>query len=485
MTQCWMTGIGQSQRFDLFFWILSVLCCTLLSPSIGYPHGGIPRVLNLDTDRESVWMIDTLGFFRAALPTDDALMSSPLEWSWLCDDAVDPQAGVDVAVRLSDQVLLAVSRSGVYRSETLGCHFDLIGAPLNQHAVGGISPHPTRAGEAIVYTRTLGRANDLYLTEDQGRSWTASGLTLEGSIFHLWRHPLHPQEVWINHAEGLSYSEDGGRLFEEISFEAEGLTLRPRELSLLGGGIDYGGAVRLFMSVNRYPTSLLLTSHDRGVTWRQIHSVNDSYESLLYIDGTLMVSTPFEGLFVYDLPQLSSEDEAQADEIEDRIWEAQWRQYADQFIGCLTADEDGRVWACGRAAPTQWLVAYSIDQGENWRVALSAYADVEAPWACPSDAPSVLACNSRCLSEGCDPSGLPTGGESGAGLQGMTGGTGAQETLAPSSQGAESPSASSSGCHLTSLTSTPLNLEPILGVGLWCVLFYHRRKRLGLDPNER
>ena len=207
------------------------------------------------------------------------------------DDAVDPTLGVDDLVVVNEQTFIAVARSGLYRSHDGGCSFTKLDEELNQYALGTLSLHPNR-DHIVVYSDSIGRNNSVWWSEDQGQTWNQSSFSVAGTIYKLWRRPSRPMEIWINHAQGLSKSNDGGKNFELIDTQGYGLELSPNEVRLLGGG-QLGGFDALFVALNRFPVASLLMSLDQGRTWRVIHQAEDSYDTLLLDSNTLWLSTPF------------------------------------------------------------------------------------------------------------------------------------------------------------------------------------------------
>ena len=366
-----------------------------------HAHGGIPGVIALIPSVQSsepFWVIDTLGLFRGEAGAMSSESSDRREWSWLCDDAVDPMLGVDDLVVVDSQTLIAVARSGVYRSTDGGCSFVRLDSQINEHTIGGISAHPLNQQRLTIFTNSVGTDNRVWWSDDKGETWTPSNLLIEGGIFGMWRDPINPNDIWINHATGVSRSQDGGQTFttlNEVSYSGAS----PYEVRLLGGGY-LGQDLVLWASLNHYPTSSLLISLDEGQTWREIHSVNDSYDQLALTTDALWVSTPFEGLFVYPL----SDAERQAT---DQAWKGGWREYHEIFVSCLTPDplNPSALWACGRSNPTKWVVGRTEDMGESWSILMESYQEAAGGnWGCAVDQPSLIACSTRCLAEGCDPS---------------------------------------------------------------------------------
>jgi hypothetical protein len=390
---------------------LAFILAPLAQLAQSHAHGGIPGVIELyppqDSTSDTFWMIDTLGLFRGDAGSMISERIDARSWSWLCDDAVDPTLGVDALLVIDPQTLIAVARSGVYRSVDRGCSFYRLVSPINEHAIGGVSAHAEDSSQLTIFTNSIGRENRVWWSEDKGETWTPSDLLVEGGIFGLWRDPDSPDEVWVNHAQGLSRSRDGGRSFESIN-DVNYSGASPYEVRLLGGGY-LGGRLVLWASLDHYPTSSLMISTDEGQNWQEVHRVNDSYDQLAMTPEALWVSTPFEGLFVYPITDV----ERRGDE---GSWSGFWRQHSATFVSCLTPDplEPGALWACGRSEPTGWLVGRSTDLGETWSVSMTSYQDAaEGDWGCAPESPSLAACSTRCLGEGCDPSlNMPiTGGE--------------------------------------------------------------------------
>ncbi len=392
-----------------FLWRLSLylyIVTSLSSAERLWAHGGTPRVLKVippSQDADPLWVIDTLGIFRG----DSTALSDSKAWSWLCDDAVDPTLGVDDLTILDPTTFIAIAKSGLYRSEDAGCSFQRIESPMNDFALGSLSINPDDDRRQAIYTDSIGQDNGIWTSVDRGLSWERSPLTIEGSIYSLIRNPRLPSELWINHAQGLSVSRDGGQSFESLDTRGYSLEASSYEARLLN--VSYiGEQLTLFVAINRFPVASLVISLDRGQTWRTIHQAEDSYEELLVTESDLWISTPFEGLFHYRLEDAERGNETLA-------WSRGWNHYSDQFVACLRPDPliTSRLWGCGRSSPTDWIMGYTdippmlVDsQTLEWRTVMTEYSEAAAgDWGCSPQSASLLACQNRCLSAGCDPSG--------------------------------------------------------------------------------
>lgn len=378
----------------------------LMMTAQAHAHGGVPGVLKLippqQSPTEPFWVVDTLGLFRGEADTvSDAAStqpSTPRAWSWLCDDAVDPTLGVDALLVLDEQTLVAVARSGVYRSVDQGCTFDRLDSQINEHTIGGISAHPTDPAELTIFTNSMNRENRVWWSDDRGATWSPSDLLIEGGIFGLWRDPESPADLWVNHAQGLSRSRDGGRSFETLS-DVNYSGASPYGVRLLGGA-RLDDHVVLWASLDHYPTSSLLVSYDGGHQWREIHQLNDRYDQLALTPEALWISAPFEGLFIYPLTEAERRGSEES-------WTESWTHRPELRVSCLTPDplEPSALWACGRMETTGWLVARTADLGETWSTLMTGYQEAaDGAWGCAPSSQSVMACATRCLDAECDPS---------------------------------------------------------------------------------
>ena len=99
------------------------------------------------------------------------------------------------------------------------------------------------------------------------------------------------------------------------------------------------------------------------------------------------------------------------------------------------------------------LLGRSTDLGETWSVLMASYEEAaEGEWGCAADSPSVLACSTRCLAEGCDPSMNMVVQENGVNAGAMNQNSNEQPNMGSgvdqsSEQGVDNPQ-SDSGCQM-------------------------------------
>ena len=356
-----------------FFWAVCITCPLTVSA-----HEGPKDVRSIDSPRNrsnQQWtVIDNLGLF---IRSGDSV-------SWVCDEGLTPLPGLNAVVPMGarGETWLVGTRSGLRRSVDNGCSFLPPVAPLDAHVIADISAHPSRLNEAIISTQTLGMPNDLFLTEDEGATWSPVNLSITGRIRAVLRAPSNPERVFLIHAGGALSSDDGGRTF--IPF-----ALGPPELLATGTDIDLlaihpGDPEELYAAYASFPESILLRSRDGGQTWDSLLTLGDVPDSLaVHIDGqTLLLSTPVLGVY------RSADGGAQ--------WTALNRQLDSGTITCLMFDAEMHLWACARRSEEALLIR-SEDTGTTWQTILdTTLTGVLRRDVCSDGSESEEQCNYTC-----------------------------------------------------------------------------------------
>ncbi len=349
-------------------------------PAAALAHNGIPRVVEIRFPPQrpgEVWAV-----------TDDLGLVVHAEGAnrWLCGSAIrpDPILRGMAPVDASGATWLAASVHGLFRSEDAGCAFALVDGPLQQHVPARVVTRPDLPGEVLVTTETIGLANDVFLSEDAGRTWRAAGLAIEGRIRPpLLRAQANPDVVYVAHADGAARSVDGGRTFRPMTLGPPALGVLPEEFYLLGDRpMD---ADEVYATIERFPNSIVVRSRDGGATWEPVLEMEDVPDTLSFDrEGRRgLIVTPFVGVFRTD-----DGGETWAHEPQPPV----------DLLGCVTREPaSDRLWGCTDTAfMGPWVLGYSDDFGVSWTPVLTSFPELDGPMECPAESASARACQGLC-----------------------------------------------------------------------------------------
>lgn len=337
-------------------------------------HGGSPVATTIKFPPQypdSIWATTTSQGIYAKVKNG---------FRWLCEDAFGPYAGVrDFAVVGEGPGRWVVSTSlGLFVTDNEGCDSDIVRGPLAGHRPGAITAHPERPDEVVVSTRSIGRENDVFFSDDGGASWVAVGLGATGVTRTLLRSDAAPDRLYVSHQGGLARSDDGGRSFAPLPPPgvADPDTLR----FLATDPVDPNG---VFCYAERFPVSTIFRSEDAGETWTEVLEVEDVTLGLaLSADGAeALLTAPIEGWW-------RSADGG-------RTW-AETEAVVPR-IGCLTRAPDGALHACANPIfMGPWVLGRSVDLGRTWQATLPAFEAIESAWDCSPNSRAWRCCRGLC-----------------------------------------------------------------------------------------
>lgn len=350
-------------------------------------HGGQPQVTDILFPSQfpgSAWALtDNQGVYVASPAGVERF-----EISWLCEDSVAPSAGILGVAPLTEDRWILATGAGLFVTEDRGCNYAPAPAPVDTARPIGISTRPDLPLELAVATDTFGGPNDVFVTEDGGRTWQGAGLGVRGPIWQLVRSQANPDEVYIISQSGAQVSEDGGRTFGPMKLGPRELQADPLELRLLTAPPGRPG--ELFAIVERFPAATLVRSESLGQDWVSVMELSDFPVKLVFDssgDRALVVSAFGETLLSEDggrtfsptpeVPQLLCLDRQPGT---DRLW------------GCTNVFFNG-----------PWVLGVSDDFGRTWQPIFERYEQIDARWRCAPDDQASLCCDSLCP-------GLPAGG---------------------------------------------------------------------------
>jgi hypothetical protein len=350
----------------------------LALPALAAAHGGTPRVVQISFPAQ-------LGGAYWAITDNQGLYAGEgANVRWLCEDSVAANAGFLQAVPVGDddRTWLVATNFGLHRTDDGGCNFTPVAGPLEGHLPVGLWADPANPREVLTATQTPGRPNDVFRTEDGGRTWTSAGLAVEGIFHDVLRAPTDPAMVWVSHARGAARSTDGGRTFEAMPLGPAELGAAPEEFRLLSG--HPSRADELWATIERFPDSTVVRSQDGGRTFIPMLTLADTP------GGFAFDRTGQRALLISRFDEFRrSEDGGQT-----------WARVPESLplLGCLTVEPaTGDLWGCSNVFfMGPWVLGRSSDFGETWSPVLSRFTDVRAQWGCGAEAQSTLACEGLC-----------------------------------------------------------------------------------------
>jgi hypothetical protein len=307
---------------------------------------------------------------RVLLGTTFGLLVSPDgggNWRWICEPAVyvggttgeyDPRYLVSAR-----GTLFAALSSGLSISRDGGCSWELAGPPLRGAWIKDIAQSPIDPQVLYVVTATTAVANGLFVTRDDGRTFSPVGAA--DPVAFYWRVVAAGGDAWAS-----GYTEVGGgraRLWRYrgqdgtvMGIEHRGLEQALPQILLFGASQQRPG--QLFLLGHAAGGDTLFRSDDGGESWSARFAAPAIPAALLDGRETLWLATP-KGLQV-------STDAA-----------ASLRVISRLSLGCL-GERDGVLYACGSNALGMAL-GRSSDGGTSF-VSVLRLQDIAGPALCPA-----------------------------------------------------------------------------------------------------
>lgn len=356
------------------FSIALAVAFAALVPRLAAAHADQPRAIRI--------------VFTAAAPdtayvlTDgQGLFADPKgDFQWLCEDALSPTAGLrGLAIDPADAARwVAVSTNGGFVTDDGGCSFARIDGPVGVHRLIGLWGHPL---DPTLWTAsaTPGVTNDLFRSDDFGRTWSPAGLRLPGLLRVFLRPADDPSRVYLSHADGLMRSDDGGETFVDVPLDDPEIG-RVEDFRLLA--LDPGDGDVVFAAVENIRGTALIRSADAGASWSRVGTITDFGLQMLFdpVTGEGLVGGPIAS------PQRSDDGGLTWVEVDE-----------DPVPRCLVVAPDGRLWGCRDPYFTDpWAIASSGDFGRTWDVAIQRYEVVDQRWDCPADSRARRCCRGLC-----------------------------------------------------------------------------------------
>lgn len=185
--------------------------------------------------------------------------------------------------------LVAATLEGVYRTRDAGRTWTRISPAGDRELMNieSVAIDPVNPDEIYVGTWHLP-----WKTIDGGRDWwqMRNGVIDDSDVFSIAVSPANPATVYLSACSGIYRSDDHGNQFQKI----QGIPYSARRTPALvpdplHPGTLYAGT-----------TQGLWVSPDRGATWRRITPPALRVNTVLLMDGRILLGTDFAGVFTSD-----------------------------------------------------------------------------------------------------------------------------------------------------------------------------------------
>ena len=431
--------------------VILALLAVLLEPEPALANGALPAVSQLLSDPAATDHLFLRSTFGLLVTRDQGST-----WDWLCEEGMGYQdLEPPMAILPGGTILLAIPE-GVSRGDPSGCDFRR--AEGIDQSVVDLSRIPAEPGSAIAVSLS-GAVSQLWLSTDEGRSFTTLGEPLDGLIASTVDvAPSNPKVVYLSGLDGtrgvLLRSRDRGATFQ--SFPVPNTTTGRRPYIAAVNPEDEDTVYVRLIGVQ----GELQVTRDGGESFTTVLKTTVPVQGFaLSPDGaTVLASNDFDGTF-----RAKTSDYA-------------FEQIACGGHACLSWSDSG-LFGCGDNLVDGYIVGASDDRGKSFSRVLEMPC-VRGPLACDASTSVGAACpaawatvsqqiqTSECgLREppppydGCFPDGAGGAPEAAGGANdrggSATAGKAASSAGSAGSGGTPGTTASSSGCGCRSGGAAP------------------------------
>jgi len=299
---------------------------------------------------------------------------------WLCEDAIAPTAGLrGLQLHGEKGELWTVATSqGLFRSTDSGCGFERIQGPTRDRPLAGLwSLDGTWwTGSAVVDS-----PNDLYRSNDQGRTWHALELALDGRVIELFS-PRTGGPLYLHTSTGLFRHRVHEEGFTRLELISGGRSIPGHLIMEVRGSTQDDGY--LLATIDAGIRTRMLRSIDAGQTWSDVALFSQpNVQFIISRDGARVLAVSHLGL------SWRSEDNGLS-----------WTESTQiaRGMNCLRHDPDHtRIWACGDVYNgAAWVTAYSEDFGLSFTPSFMRYEDSSERWDCEARDNATRCCRGLC-----------------------------------------------------------------------------------------
>ena len=227
-------------------------------------------------------------------------------------------------------------------------------------------------------------ANDLFFSDDEGQTWQAMGLALDGRVIALLPS-IDRNVLYLHTSTSLWVSRNGGARFSRLMMTSADRTVPGNQLLEIKVSPTAAGII--LATVDAGTRTRMLRSMDGGASWSDVALFSQPrIRFIIASDGQRVLAVSHLGL------SWRSEDAG-----------VTWNE-ANQIargMDCLRHDPDGlRIWACGDIYNgAAWVTAYSDDFGLSFTPSLTRYETSSERWDCEARDNATRCCRGLCPGE--------------------------------------------------------------------------------------
>lgn len=306
-------------------------------------------------------------------------------FNWVCEPIMGFTSGADPGVAMFDDGAIAVgSFLGAFVTHDGACSFGTIGGDLVNQYVVDLALEPKAPSRAVLLTATQVDAGATFVqvfeTADSARTWTKTGAPLDPALIPATIEvaPSRSQRLYVSGA----FIDGAVRRGFIMTSDDRGATWRPRHVvdgvtSVYLAGVDPADPERAYARTYKAAGGdELLVTTDGFTTSTKVLTVEGRMAGFaLSPDGSkIAVGGPNAGTLV-------------------AARDAAFERRSPIAIDCLSWTDDA-LRACGvTLSGAPWVVGASSDEGRTYVPVLASLLDIRAPRSCPAGSPSQQQCD--------------------------------------------------------------------------------------------
>ncbi len=317
-------------------------------------------------------------------------------WHWVCEQNIGYSGTWDPIYAISHAgTFFASTPSGLSVSRDRGCSWIFAPPPMQDQWISDVQV--ASDGAVWVSTASSGFANDVYVSRDDGMTFTSTGLLVSLAWWKSLRiAPSDPLRIYVSGyqldgpADGgdgvpaplLYRSDDGGMGWIEIPFAMMG------QSQLFIVGVSPSDPNLVFARLDGSPGDELLRSDDGGVAWTPVASFDDDLLGFVARAGS---ETVIAGSNV-NLTDPVHGDVRVSTDSGATFTQTTWTEAHNvPKMGCLNERSDGELFSCGANwTPDRMALGRSAD-GLSWSKVMR-FCEIDGMLECPAGSPQMNLC---------------------------------------------------------------------------------------------